>query len=118
VYEELFTQAERLLEQTGGVVLDGTFLESEQLARAERLARQAGALPVAITCQCAESVARARIHNRLQQGSDLSRATAQVRSRQPQPAPVPFAEIRVDTAAPFAQELKTVWNHLQSLLKL
>ncbi len=118
VYEELFAQAGRLLEQAGGVVLDGTFLESEPLAGAERLARQAGALPVAITCQCAESVARARIRNRLQQGSDPSRATVQVRSRQPQPSPAPFAEIQVDTAAPFAQELKTVWSHLQSLLKL
>ena len=118
VYEELFGRAERWLGRGRGVVLDGTFLEEEQLHRVQRLARQHGARAVAITCQCAESLAQARIRNRLQQGSDSSRATEQVRTRQRSPARVPFEAFTVDTSGPFAQELQTVWDHLQVLLGL
>ncbi len=118
VYEALFRQAEASLRHGTGVVLDGTFLEADQLARVQHLARQYGARPVAITCQCAESVAKVRIRRRLQQGSDSSRATEQVRTRQRAPSAVPFDAFEVDTAEPFAQELQTVWDHLQALLKL
>ncbi len=118
VYEELFRRAGTLLDRGTGVVLDGTFLEGEQLARVQRLARRASARPVAITCRCAEPLAQARIRDRLRQGDDSSRATQQVRSRQRPPAEAPFEGFDVDTSGPFAQELQTVWDHLQALLGL
>ncbi|HEX4145475.1 MAG TPA: AAA family ATPase [Pirellulales bacterium] len=74
VYDQMLSQAEKLLEQHASVILDGTFLSHADLARVAALADRSRARWLIVHCHCPPEIAKQRIAARSERGRTLSEA--------------------------------------------
>jgi aminoglycoside phosphotransferase family enzyme/predicted kinase len=81
-YAELLSQAAARLAEGANVVLDATFLRSEDREAVFALGTRMGIPPLFVECRCPESEAERRLVERQRQGRDASDATLDVRQRQ------------------------------------
>ena len=79
VYEELFKSARERLEEGESVILDASWISSEERARAAQLAEDTQTELLAVCCRCDDSIGADRITQRLERGDDVSEATIAVR---------------------------------------
>ena len=79
VYEELLRMARGHLEQGESVILDASWVSTDQRARAAQVVHEAGGELLAICCTCENAVGAERIRERLGRGDDVSEATVAVR---------------------------------------
>ena len=82
VYDEMLSKAEQLLEQQTAVILDGTFLSQNNLARVARLAARFHARWVIVHCHCPIEIAQRRIAARAERGRSLSEARPELVEQQ------------------------------------
>lgn len=105
VYTEMRREAETILRNGCGVVLDATWTDAATRAEMRKAAEAAGAEIVEIECRLDEALARERIAARLHAGGDVSDATPELvcvlmAEREPWPE-----AIRLDTARPLEETL-------------
>ena len=79
VYEELLKSARQRLEEGESVILDASWISTEERALAAQLAEDAKTELLAICCRCDDSIGADRIRQRLARGDDVSEATVAVR---------------------------------------
>lgn len=79
VYGELLESARQLLEEGESVILDASWISTEERALAAQLAEDANTELLAICCRCDDSISADRIRQRLARGDDVSEATVAVR---------------------------------------
>jgi hypothetical protein len=104
VYGELFRQARDQLRRGRSVILDASWIDADERARAAVVAQQAGAAFVEIQCCCPDDIAAERVRHRIEQQDDASEATEAVRRAMAgRIDPWPSAAC-VDTTAPAAVE--------------
>jgi len=102
-YAELLRRAGRLLAEGEPVVLDASWTDPAERARALALAAEHHAALVPLRCDLPVEVAAARIRSRARAGGDPSDATVEVlRGMAARAAPWPEA-LRLDTGAPPAE---------------
>ena len=104
-YDRLFALAEASLASGGAVILDATFLTSEQRAGAAAVAARAGARFALVEAVCDEATVAARLAARLARGDSPSDATIETHRRQreaiaaaPPGTPDGALALRVDTS--------------------
>jgi hypothetical protein len=81
-YETLFDRAETLLREAVSLVLDGTFRDPAQRARAVELARRCGTDIHFLYCRCPAELARSRIADRLSRHEGQSDARPELHDLQ------------------------------------
>ena len=79
VYSEVLRRARDRLAGEESVILDASWIDATERARANAVAEETGAEFVELCCRCVDTVAATRIHARGEQGNDVSEATAAVR---------------------------------------
>lgn len=108
VYEEMRHEADLLLGQGRGVVLDATWFGAPDRDKARRVAQRHGAEIVEVECSVADDIARERIARRLASHATASDATpALVSHLAAERKPWPEA-IAVDTSPPIERVISAV----------
>lgn len=90
VYSEVLRRAKGRLASEESVIIDASWIDATERARASTVAQEAGAEFVEVCCSCEEAVAAGRIEARSTRGDDVSDATTAVRdtlARQVDPWP-------------------------------
>jgi len=77
VYDETFRQAEELLKQGKGVIIDATFITQSLRRRAAALAARCGRTFVILQTQCPREVSLARIQRRTKENYESNAITEQ-----------------------------------------
>ncbi|MFZ0251433.1 MAG: AAA family ATPase [Acidimicrobiales bacterium] len=80
VYEELLSFARERLAHGESVILDASWINAQERAKAAQVAQDAGIELLSICCVCDGSIGADRIRGRLVRGDDLSEATVAVRN--------------------------------------
>lgn len=119
VYQEMFRRASNLLDARQSVVLDGTFLSTEQRRRAVKLALKHDSKPLIVRCTCPKDVSLGRIVTRQASGTSLSEARPdffdkQEQAEEPDPSGLPVLTVNTTEGLPTLQ--RYVFTRLRSLL--
>ncbi len=77
-YEVLFDRATNLLQRGESVILDASFNDEQHRSTARNMAVRNGATLVELECQLDPAIAKARVSDRLRQGSDPSDARPEI----------------------------------------
>lgn len=115
VYQEMFRRAAELHQQQVAVVMDATFSSAGNVREAMAVAEHPHAIALCVECQCRPEVARQRIEERLQQGTDASAARPELheqQQRQWQPWPATLPQCQIDTERPLAEQVAAVLAEL------
>ncbi len=111
VYHEMFRRAAGLHQQQVAVVVDATFSSAANISEAMAVAEHPQAIALCVECQCRPEVARQRIEDRLQQGTDASAARPELhehQQRQWQPWPTTLPQCQINTECPLAEQVAVV----------
>ncbi|MGV0792414.1 bifunctional aminoglycoside phosphotransferase/ATP-binding protein [Mycolicibacterium sp. XJ1819] len=106
VYDEVLARARRLLPRGVSVVLDGTWRDDEQRARARALAAEAAVPMVEFTCAVPLETASQRIRHRQSSTSDATPEIAAALAADGQIA----AGHRLDTSRPPGESVDEAWQ--------
>jgi hypothetical protein len=118
-YDRLFALADDRLAVGEPVVLDATFLDAAQRARAADLAQRHGARLILLETVCDEATVAARLAARAQQGRSVSDASFATYLQQraattesPPPVPPQALCVQVSTEGPLPISLEDIWTSL------
>ncbi len=68
-YDKMFTEAKHVLDEGGSVILDASFIKTDERLKAKRLAEKTNADFFILECALDEEIIRQRLAQRLEQGS-------------------------------------------------